>query len=395
MHLEEGQLRAYADQGLAAPERAAAAAHLASCDECRRRAQQLTSQSERVHARLQALAPATDSTDVSAALSRFRERRDLEKKEQAVFKRIFSRQFRFAWISLAAIALALVALSFEPVQAWAGQFLSLFRAQQVVVLPVDTTGLTQLSDNQALARQISQLISKSVTVTKKPAKPQTVDSAASASKLAGFNVRLPSSQTDKPRLTVLGGTAFQVVADRAKAQAVLNETGHSDLVLPASLDGAEIKVNIPNSVNAGYGDCPAIQIEGQTNLAKEPVSRARGLADCVTLVEMPSPTVDAPPTVNVQQLAEMGLQFTGMSAEQARAYSQTVDWTSTLVIPIPKNGASYKQVNVDGVKGFLIQRPVEDAPGYALVWVKGGIIYAIAGTNSNSQKALDMANSLH
>jgi hypothetical protein len=88
------------------------------------------------------------------------------------------------------------------------------------------------------------------------------------------------------------------------------------------------------------------------------------------------------------------LEFTGMTAEEAHNYSQTVDWASTLVIPIPRNGASYTQVSVDGVIGNLIERPTDDAPQYALIWVKGGVIYAISGLGVDSQTAFDMASSL-
>jgi hypothetical protein len=83
-----------------------------------------------------------------------------------------------------------------------------------------------------------------------------------------------------------------------------------------------------------------------------------------------------------------------MTPEQAAAFTKTVDWTSSLVIPIPKNAATYQQVPVDGVTGTLIQRPAGDAPQYALIWVKNGVIYAIAGLGSDSPKALEMASSL-
>jgi hypothetical protein len=118
------------------------------------------------------------------------------------------------------------------------------------------------------------------------------------------------------------------------------------------------------------------------------------MVNCVLLAQIPSPTVNAPPDLDVQQLAEIGLQFTGMSAKQAHDFSQTVDWTSTLVIPIPRNGSTYKQIAVDGVTGYLIQRPAGDAPQYALVWLKNGIIYAIGGFGSDTAAALAMGNSL-
>jgi hypothetical protein len=96
----------------------------------------------------------------------------------------------------------------------------------------------------------------------------------------------------------------------------------------------------------------------------------------------------------MSKLAEIGLEFTGMSPLQAQQFSQNVDWTSSLVIPIPRNAATYQQVTVDGVSGTLIQRPPDDAPQYALVWVKDGIIYAIGGLGSDSAQAIEMANSL-
>jgi len=46
------------------------------------------------------------------------------------------------------------------------------------------------------------------------------------------------------------------------------------------------------------------------------------------------------------------------------------------------------------VIGYLIQRPADDAPQYAVIWVKDGILYAIGGLGSNSSAALEMANSM-
>ncbi|HEX9013421.1 MAG TPA: hypothetical protein VF813_07890, partial [Anaerolineaceae bacterium] len=102
----------------------------------------------------------------------------------------------------------------------------------------------------------------------------------------------------------------------------------------------------------------------------------------------------APADVNISELAQIALQFTGMTREQAAQFAQTVDWTSSLVIPIPKNAATYENVTVDGVTGTLIARDPGDSPQYALVWVKNGVIYAIGGLGSDTAKAIQMANSL-
>ncbi len=384
MHFDDGQLRAYLDGELADADR-----HLAACPDCRTRLATLEAQTRRVGNQLAALAPLPDDPHLAArpALARFKAQR-ANQKEIPMLNQLFSKRFRTAWGVAAAVALVAVSLSFAPVRAWAGQFLGLFRVQQITVLPVDTTRLSELSGNETLGSQISQLFSKSVNVTRQPGEPQVVANAAEASQLAGFTVRLPGSRADAPQLTVQGGLAFEFTVDRNLAQGILNEAGRSDLQLPASLDGARIAVDIPNAVSAGYGNCPKIDEGVETG------SPGRRFANCVMLVEIPSPAVTTPPDLDVAQLAQVGLQFTGMSAEEAQAFSETVDWASTLIVPIPRNGAVYTQVPVDGVTGYLIQRPADDAPQYAVIWVKDGIIYAIGGLGSNSSAALEMADSL-
>ncbi len=279
-------------------------------------------------------------------------------------------------------------------RALASQMLDLFRIQQVAVVPVDVTGIEQLNGNDALGKQLSQLISSSLNVTKKPGDPVQASDANQAGQLAGFAVRMPEGMTPS-RINVQNGSAFTLTVDRAKADALLKEAGRSDLVLPASIDGAEVSVNIPASVSVDYGTCPTPSKDGNGPDMNGRGSFGRRFADCVIFAQIPSPTVTAPPSVNVPQLAQIGLEFTGMSSEQAKAFTDSVDWTSTLVVPIPKNAATYEQVTVDGVKGTLIQRPADDAPQYVLLWVKDGIIYTIGGLGSNSQQAIQMANSLH
>ena len=310
-------------------------------------------------------------------------------------KKIFSASFRSLWVGLAVVAILAATLAVQQMRAWAGQFLGLFRVQQVTVLPIDTTGLGQLTGNTVLGKQIGDLLSSSVTVSQKPGEPQTVSSADQASQLAGFTLRLPTSQAANPVLTVQSGMAFQFVVDRQLAQALLDEAGRSDLVLPASLDGATVKVTIPAGVSAAYGDCPATNSnEVGLGLNNSGGSMGRQYPNCVILAEIPSPTVITPPDVDLTKLAELALQFTGMNPSQAQAFSQSVDWASSLVIPIPKNAAIYQQITVDGVAGTLIQRSPDDSPQYAMIWVKNGIIYAIGGLGNDTTTAINMANSM-
>jgi hypothetical protein len=305
-----------------------------------------------------------------------------------MFKKLFaSPLIRYGIPTLLILTLI---FAFPGTRALASELLNLFRVQQVAVIPVDFTGMEQL--NGVVGSDISQLISDSITMTQKPGDPINIADVSQASQLANFEVRAPQDKTPSS-IYVTSGSAFTFTIDRTKAQALLEEAGRNDLVLPESLNGAKISVSIPSSVSIAFGNCPPPSADGD-GPEFGPGSAGRRYSDCIILAEIPSPSVSAPASVDVAQLAQLGLEFSGMTSEEAAAFTSTVDWTSTLVVPIPKNASTYEQVAVDGVTGTLIQRPADDAPQFALLWVKDGIIYAVGGLGSNSQQAFDIANSL-
>ena len=311
-----------------------------------------------------------------------------------MFKKLFT--FPVVRFGTAALLILALVLAFPGTRALAGELLSLFRVQHVTVIPVDFTGMEQLDGS--VGNNISQLISESVTMQKEPSDPVTVATTDEASQLTGFNVRAPQGLTPS-RISVMNGSAFTFTIDRAKAQALLDEAGRNDLVLPQDVDGADVSVNIPSSASLAFGTCPEPSSKSEAERERQRETQGHGspgrmYADCIIFAQIPSPEVSAPASLDINKLAQIGLEFTGMTAEEAAEFTSTVDWTSTLVVPIPKNAATNQQVTVDGVTGTLIERPSDDAPQFALFWVKDGIIYTIGGLGSNSQKALEIANSL-
>jgi hypothetical protein len=385
-HLTDGELRAALDGELEFRR----LEHLDACLDCQTRKGQLQKEYQESARLLSFLAPADEPVPTQKAWSRFSEQL-LIKKEISMFKRWFAYPaVRFG--SAVVLILALI-LAFPGTRALAGELLNLFRVQQVTVIPVDFTGLEQLTGDGALGSQFSKLISNSMDMSQEPGDPIQAADAAQASQLAGFNVRVPQGSTPS-QIYVTDAAAFTMTIDRAKAQALLDEAGRSDLVLPQSVDGAEISVNIPSAVSVSFGTCP--KPEADSSEADNEQNPIRRYPDCVILAQIPSPNVSAPADLDVNQLAQIGLEFTGMSAEEAASFTSTVDWTSTLVVPIPSNSATYEQVTVDGVTGTLIQRPSREGEPttFALLWVKDGIIYAISGRGANSEQAIEMANSL-
>lgn len=385
-HLNDGQLRAALDGELSADE----LGHLETCPACQTRQKTIRVQSQQTSDKLAFLSSATkdSSHSVQTAWHHFNQQK-LSQKETPMFKKLFASPFT-RYVLPGLLILTLV-FAFPSTRALASELLNLFRVQQVQVVPVDFTGLEQLTGDGALGNQFTELISDSVDMQQEPGEPVQAASADEASQLAGFTVRIPSGMTPS-QINVTGSAAFSMTMDRTKAQALLDEAGRSDLVLPASVDGAEISVDIPASVSVAFGTCPTPG-SGKSGNHEQSLTERR-YPDCVILAQIPSPSVNAPADLDIEALARIGLEFTGMSPEEAAELTSTVNWTSTLLVPIPRNAASQEQVSVDGVTGTLIQRPSDDSPQFALLWVKDGIIYAISGLGSNSQQAIEMANSL-
>lgn len=80
-----------------------------------------------------------------------------------------------------------------------------------------------------------------------------------------------------------------------------------------------------------------------------------------------------------------------MKSSQATRFSQNIDWTTTLVVPIPSTEATYKEVLVDGVSGTIIEGRQHNE--VVLMWVKHDIVYALIGTGM-SDTLLSIAGTL-
>jgi hypothetical protein len=173
--------------------------------------------------------------------------------------------------------------------------------------------------------------------------------------------------------------------------------GNTTLQLPKDIDGAKISADIPSGVSIAYGDCPVRRSDKQPDGAASPTETAQPTAtpsNCLVLLQIPSPTVNTPSSIDPARLAAIGLQALGMSADQAKSFSQKVDWSTTLVIPIPTGEVTYQDVQVDGGNGYVLAPVNTSATArYSVVWVKNGVIYSVAGTGDPAQ-GLAVANDL-
>ena len=305
-----------------------------------------------------------------------------------------SKRWRPYLAGAAVIAVAAVGLSLPAGQTLVGRIFKSLRMQKVQAVNVDLSSFTDPNANPALHQMVAQMISDKVVVTVNE-QDQPASDASAATQVAGFPVLLLGSRKDAPKLVVSGAHAVNLTVDRARLQAIFSEAGHPDLVVPQSLDGAAVAVKIPRAVEVQYGTCPTPTTATNaiaSNVTGSPAASTQ-FSDCVRLREGSSPTVNVPPGLDVEHLAQIGLEVAGMNSTQSHDFLQTVDWKSTLSMTVPRFLRSYQGVKVNGAPGTLLTLAGRRGPGYTLIWVKNGIDYSLIGFGDSSQ-AIDLASSL-
>ena len=323
-------LRAYFDAELNPLEIADLQQHLQSCSACQARFHNLSTSAARVASQLASLdaPPSTLEANPQIALARFKANlpEATEHEELPFFARLFSNRSRFAWAASVAAAVLVISLMLPATRSFAQRLLATLRIERVQTVTLDLGPLDNGSSHQPL-EALSKLLSDNAVVTTNE-KPISAASLQDATQAAGFRVRLLSTRTDTPSFEVSGAHAFHLTLDRSRLQDILDQAGRPDLLLPATLDGAPVSVQVPRAVAVKYGTCEKSNSQATTQ-------PSAGADACLVLFQAPSPTINVPSDLNIQQLAEIGLQFVGWSPEKARQFCQSVDWKSTLVLPIP------------------------------------------------------------
>jgi hypothetical protein len=281
---------------------------------------------------------------------------------------------------LALLALA-AAFVLPPVRAAAREFLDLFRVQRVAAIPVDTERLARLEQG---GLDLKGLVGSQVEVIDPAVAPQAVGSAEQAGALAGVAVLQPATlpRGASPAGVLVGRPgAFRVRLDVAKIRSLAVAVGAEDAQVPDAWQGAVLEVHASPVVALRY---------------------KRGESEFV-LLQSRGPEVALPEAMDLAELGAVGLQLAGMSAGEARSFARNIDWRSTLLLPIPAQGGSFREVEVQGRKGVLVtsrdERRQSDGttrPGRwrsVLLWADEDRVYALAGPG-HGVEILEMAQSL-
>lgn len=385
MKCDIGRLQAYLDGALAAGERATVEKHLVECEGCQTDLEMLQQQESVANTWLTTLDPEPHETpDATEALTRFRTAvqpapttkwTTVKERFEMMKQTLLNSRWRPAVIGLVALAVVLVAFSFAPVRHAAAQFLGVFRVQSFAVIPVDQAQLERL---ESLEDMVDSGMLGEPTYLREPGEEQIVDDAAEASELAGFRVREPAELPGELALSkfaVETGPAMLFEVDPAVAQMVLGAAGVEDVALPFD-EPVSVEVDVPSVVLQQY------TLGGRR----------------LSVTQMPSPTVTLPPGVDPVRLGELFLQFLGVPAEDAQRLAATIDWGSTLVVPMPADVGQFREVQVGDVTGLLLEEQRPNSAGYrqrVVMWQRDGIVYGVEGRNIGASDLLLAANSLY
>ena len=285
-----------------------------------------------------------------------------------------SRWSRRTFIVPAAAAATVAVLVWVPaVRASAAAFLARFRVTNFVAVPVDPRRLDALRAQQL---DVERLVGEHVQVLRDPGPPLTVTTIDEAAAAAGFDVRLPQWLPPDSKIieiSVVGERAAQVTADSTRLQQVMDALGIDDLHPPAGLDGQTAMIRVPPIVMVRYDD------------GKRRTRLFQSLAPEITL----------PPGVELSSLGEIGLRILGLPPQDARHFAGAIDWHTTLLVPVPPTAQLFREIDVAGNRGILIEHtPPDESPTFIALWsTSDGRVFGLVSIQGRSQ-VLEMANSI-
>jgi hypothetical protein len=286
--------------------------------------------------------------------------------------------------------IAVVALAFTlgPVRAAAREFLDLFRVKRFAAVPVDPARLERLAKG---GLDLKSLVAEQVQVVVPPGKPEEVATPESGALLAGITLAQPAALPDRYELAgalVMRPGSYRVQVDTSKLEALAQAAGADEIEIPAFWNGATIEVELPPHLVLRYARAVDPGATPTTD-------------DAIVLVQSATPAVALPEGFDLATLGRLALRLAGMSPEEALSFSRAIDWRTTLLVPVPAQGGTYREVDVAGAKGLLVSyappatEPTPRRPRQRslLLWSSGDKAFALAGPGGGVD-LLEMAQSV-
>ncbi len=277
-------------------------------------------------------------------------------------QQLLAPQRRLATAVSLAITLLIITFSFPTVRAAASDLLSLFRVQKFAAISISPEQLALL---QEVADQ--GMIPGELHIGQEPGRLTPVDSLPEAANLTGLTaVRTLPTLGEPTEIFISEGGSADFTVDETNARTLLEAANLDPNLLPAGIDGARITVVTFNGVEQRW-------------------------EDGTTLLQLDSPLVQYPERLDPAVLGEALLQILGLNPLEANRLARQIDWTSTLLLPIPTDMASFEEMTVNGTSGIGLSSL--DDNFHALIWQENGRLYLLVAAQTMPELA-ELANTL-
>ena len=255
-----------------------------------------------------------------------------------------------AAVGISAVLVLAGLLAVPQVRALASEFLSIFRVEQFVLVSVDEARLERIREAMKNNMGFEE------GDENPPIEPTVVGSVAEAASLAGFNPLTSDLEVELVQVSAASSETFTPNVDEIRA--VYSALDLDPNLIPDNIDGQPFDV----SFNPGIG----IEYEGEFYTG-----------------QMLNPTVNVPDGVDMKVLGKAWLMLLGMSEAEATTMSESIDWATTLVMPIPSGDTTVQEVTVRGKMGLLMVSEDEGPDHMAVVvWQENGYIVIASGRSS-------------
>lgn len=366
MHINDSHLRAHADGELDQQASRDVQTHLAGCADCRQRLSALQADLSVLDESLELLAPgALDRSRPRDAFIRLNAQVHANNQPLTggILMKLFnlSRNWRRATSGLAVVGVLALLMAFAPVRAAASAFLQVFRLERVVILSIDPAQIEEMAN---VANELgSDFFPGTIEYADQPPESYTTTDVADAAMRAGYDVATPAGYRPADAVTVNGATGATFVPDLGLMQVLFEAAGLSPDLVPPEIDGQEFSVTVPISVMQSW------------NMDE----------DYMSLIQMESPTFEFPESIDEAALGSAMLQLMGLPANEAESLAASIDWTTTLILPLPSEDITYEEVVVNGTVGWLFTSELEGDNHAGVLWSKDGMLYFLAGTQPSSE----------
>jgi hypothetical protein len=154
-------------------------------------------------------------------------------------------------------------------------------------------------------------------------------------------------------IQVTDGAAGRLKIDLDASRLILGSAGLDPALLPESLNGQSVDVTLYPMAAQEWADAG------------------------ITLLQTDSPLIAYPPDVDPALLGSALLQLLGMSEAEASRLAASIDWTNTLLMPIPTEFATFSEVTINGASGLALSSL--DGAHSSIMWEEDGRLYFLEG----------------